>query len=81
VHTPTGGYRGRKLSDEIIKSGEEIVNEFFQQVLKDEGLDRATREALSELFKAGNFSKAAIEKKLDCIREAAVKEDDKPKKD
>jgi hypothetical protein len=69
------------LTDEIIKSGEEIVNEFFEQIIKDESLDRATREALSELFKADNFSKPAIEKKLDSIREAAVKEDGEPKKD
>ena len=69
------------MTDEIIKSGEEIVNEFFEQVLKDGRLDRATREALSELFKAGNFSKVAIEKKLESIREAAVKEDGEPEKD
>jgi len=69
------------LTEEIIKSGEEIVNEFFEQILKDENLDRVTREALSELFKAGNFSKVAIEKKLESIREAAVKEDGEPKKD
>jgi hypothetical protein len=69
------------MTDEIIKSGEEIVNEFFEQVLKDESLDRSTREALSELFKAGNLSKAAIEKKLESVREAAVKEDGEPKKD
>jgi hypothetical protein len=69
------------LTDEIIKSGEEIVNEFFEQVLRDESLDRATREALSELFKAGNFSKVALEKKLESIREAAIKEDGEPKKD
>ena len=69
------------MTDEIIKSGEEIVNEFFDQVLKDENLDRATWEALSELFKTGNFSKVAIEKRLESIREAAVKEDGEPKKD
>lgn len=69
------------MSDEIIKSGEEIVNEFFEQVLKDEKLDRTTREALYELFKADNFGKTGIEKKLDSIRETAIKEDDKPKKD
>jgi len=69
------------LSDEIIKSGEEIVNEFFEQVIRDESLDPATREALADLFKASNFSKAAIEKKLDSIREVAVKEDGEPKKD
>lgn len=68
------------MTDEIIKSGEEIVNEFFEQVLEDERLDRATREALSELFKTGNFSKVAIEKRLESIREAAVKEDGDPKK-
>ena len=44
-------------------------------------LDRVTREALSELFKAGNFSKVAIEKKLESVREAALKEDGEPKKD
>ncbi len=69
------------MTDEIIKSGEEIVNEFFERALKDESLDRATREALSELFKTGNFSKVAIEKRLDSIREATVKEDGEPKKD
>lgn len=69
------------MTDEIIKSGEEIVNEFFDQVLKDESLDRATMEALSELFKTGNFSKVAIEKRLEAIREVAVKEDGEPKKD
>ena len=69
------------MTAEIIKSGEEIVNEFFEQVLKDESLDRVTREALSELFKAGNFSKVAIEKKLESVREAALKEDGEPKKD
>jgi DNA-binding phage protein len=69
------------MTDEIIKSGEEIVNEFFEQVLKDENLDRTTREALSELFKTGNFSKVAIEKRLESIREAAVKEDGESEKD
>ena len=69
------------MTDEIIKSGEEIVNEFFEQVLRDESLDCATRKALSELFKAGNFSKVAIEKRLESNREAAVKEDGEPKKD
>jgi len=69
------------LTEEIIKSGEEIVNEFFEQILKDESLDRTTREALSELFKTGNFSRVAIEKRLESIREAAVIEDGEPKKD
>ena len=69
------------MNDDIIKSGEEIVNEFFEQVLKDESLDCATREALSELFKAGNFSKVAIEKRLESIREKAAKQDGETKKD
>jgi hypothetical protein len=69
------------LIDEIIKSGDEIVNEFFEQILNDENLDRATREALSDLFKEGNFSKVAIERRLESIREAAVKENGEPKKD
>lgn len=69
------------MSDEIIKSGEEIVKEFFEKVFKDESLDKATREALVELFKADNFTKGAIEKKLDSIREAVQEKDDKHKKD
>jgi hypothetical protein len=69
------------MSDGIIKSGEEIVNEFFEQVLNDETLDRPTRQALVGLFKADSFSKAAIEKKLESVREVTIKEDDKPKKD
>lgn len=69
------------MSDEIIKSGEEIVKRFFEEIFEDESLDKATREALSELFKVDNFTKGAIEKKLDSIREAVQKEDDKHKKD
>ncbi len=69
------------MTDEIIKSGDEIVKEFFEEVFKDESLDKATREALVELFKADNFTRGAIEKKLESIRELVLKEDDTPKKD
>ena len=69
------------MSGEIIKSGEELVKEFFEEVFKDESLDKATREALVELFKADNFSKGAIDKKFESIRELAVKEDGTPKED
>ena len=69
------------MSGEIIKSGEEIVNEFFEEILKDESLDQATREALVGLYKANNFTKGAIDKKLESIREIAIKKYDTPKKD
>jgi hypothetical protein len=65
-----------------IKSGEEIVKEFFKKVKKDSNLDKDTREALFELFQQGNLKKASINKKLDSIRNAALgEENDEIKED
>lgn len=70
------------LNATIIKSGEEIVKEFFEKVKKDSGLDQETREALFELFQEGNLKKASIKKKLDSIRNVALgEEDDEIKED
>jgi DNA polymerase III delta prime subunit len=67
---------GEKLST-IIKSGDEIVKEFFEQIRKDESLDSDTKQALLELQKEGNFKRPRIKKKLDFIRESALEEYDK----
>jgi len=65
------------LSDTIIKSGEEIVKEFFEQVGKDESLDSDTKKALLELQEEGNFKRPRIKKKLDSLRESTLEEYDK----
>ena len=70
------------MSANSIRSGEEIVKEFFEKVKKDSSLDKNTREAIFELFKKGNLKKASIKKELDSIRSAALgEEDDETKQD
>ena len=64
-----------------IKSGEEIVKEFFGKVKKDSNLDKETREALFELFQEGNLRRASIKRKLDSIRSAALGEEDEEVKE
>ena len=62
------------MSKKSIASGEEVVNEFFQEVKKDKKLDKATKEALLELYEEGKFKKTHIKKKLDDIRQAALED-------
>jgi len=70
------------LNKKTIKSGDEIVNEFFKQVMKDKTLDQETTKALLELYTDGKFKRPQIKKKLDAIRESILEEeDDQIKKD
>jgi len=62
------------LSEKIIASGEEVVNEFFNQVKKDTALDKATKEVLLKLYGEGNFKRAHIKKTLDAIRQVILED-------
>ncbi len=71
----------KALNSTNIKSGEEIVKEFFGKVKEDSDLDKETREALFELFQEGNLRKASIKRKLDSMRNAALGEEDEEVKE
>ena len=62
------------MSEKIIASGEEVVNEFFKQVKKDKTLDKFTKEVLLELHDAGNFKRTHIKKTLDAARQAILED-------
>ena len=57
-----------------IKSGEEIVHEFFEKVKDDNALDEKTRDALCNLYEKGSFTRTQIKKALHKIREEALGE-------
>lgn len=63
-----------KLTEKDIKSGEEIVHEFFEKVKDDNALDEKTRDALYNLYKKGSFTRTQIKKALEKVREEALGE-------
>lgn len=62
------------MSEKIIASGEEVVNEFFKQVKKDKTLDKLTKEVLLKLYDAGKFKRTHIKKTLDAVRQAVLED-------
>ncbi|NVL89552.1 MAG: hypothetical protein HWN69_00960 [Desulfobacterales bacterium] len=64
------------MSEKSIKPGEEIVNEFFERLRDENGLDEKTRDALYKLYKQGIFRKTQVKKALDEIRGEALGEED-----
>jgi len=53
------------MSRQIISSGEEVVNEFFNEVYQDDTLDKKIRELLYQLYKKGKLNTKQIRKKLE----------------
>jgi hypothetical protein len=62
------------LTDKTIKSGDEIVHEFFEKVKDDNELDEKTRKALCNLHEQGKFTRTQIKNVLHKIREEALGE-------
>ena len=53
-----------------IRSGDEIVNEFFSKTLNQlSGLDQKTKEVLTNLFNSGKLNADGIEQELAKLRE------------
>lgn len=52
-----------------IKSGKEILTEFFSGLEKDESLDSDTVAAITELFKDGKLSDKSVANALSELRE------------
>ncbi|MCA6079388.1 MAG: hypothetical protein LE169_00635 [Endomicrobium sp.] len=58
-----------RTKENNVKSGEEILNEFFQSISSIEGVDDKIANILSELYKTGKFTEKNIINKIDEIRQ------------
>lgn len=52
-----------------IKSGKEILDEFFEDIKSDEKLDQDTVTAIVDLYESGNLTDKKITNKLSELRE------------
>jgi hypothetical protein len=62
------------VTEPRIKTGEEIVEEFFEGVKENEDYDKGTREALYRLFQANIFTRTKVTRALATERQKAIKE-------
>lgn len=62
------------MTETSIKTGEEIVEEFFEGLKENEDYDKGTREALYRLFQANTFTRTKITRALATERQKAIKE-------
>ena len=60
--------KGVKLA-EIIKSGKEIVNEFFNELIELPNIDKGISEALVDLYRNGKLTPKNIDSALQKMRE------------
>ena len=52
-----------------IKSGKEILDEFFEEIKKDEKLDPDTSSAITELYEDGKLTDKNLTNALSALRE------------
>ena len=62
------------MSEPIITSGEEVVDEFLNEVNQDDTLDKNTRELLYQLYKKGKLNTKQIRKELEEQRRIGCEE-------
>ena len=58
----------RHMNEKIIKSGEEVVKEFVQNLQKDTSLDRDVAEAISVLYIQKKLTSTRLQQILDSKR-------------
>lgn len=63
------------MSDEI-KSGQEIITEFFAELENENQLDSGTVDAILELYKDGKFSATNISNALSSLRQEQASDED-----
>ncbi len=56
------------MNEKIIKSGDEVVKDFVQNLQKDTSLDRDVAEAISVLFSQKKLTSARLQQILDSKR-------------
>ncbi|NUO07362.1 MAG: hypothetical protein HUU08_01585 [Candidatus Brocadia sp.] len=54
---------------EQIKSGQEILDEFFSQITNINGVDKDVAEAVLKLYKEGKLTNTNLSNELSCIRD------------
>ena len=66
------------MSDEI-KSGKDVIDEFFAEILNVEGVDEKTVGKLVELYSEGELTDIKIQNALEELKQDALNQ--KPKSD
>jgi len=63
------------MSDQI-KSGKEVIDEFFAEILNTEGVDKKTVEVLAALYKEGKLTDRNIQNALDKLQQVELDKGD-----
>ena len=58
--------------NEKIKSGKDVIDEFFAEILHVEGVDQKTVEKLVELHKDNSFTEKSIQNALEALKQAEL---------
>jgi len=58
--------------DKIIKSGKEILDEFFNNILNIPDVDKNLASEIKKLYDEGKLTKTNISNKLDSLREGKI---------
>lgn len=61
------------MNDEI-KSGKDVIDEFFSEILNVEGVDQKTVEKLVELYSKGKLTDSKIQNALEELKQDALNE-------
>lgn len=61
------------MNDEI-KSGKDVIDEFFSEILNVEGVDQKTVEKLVELYSEGKLTDSKIQNALEELKQDALNE-------
>jgi len=59
--------------EEIIKSGKEVIDEFFSEILNIEGVDEKTVAMLVQLYSDDKLTDTNIQNELDGLKISALK--------
>jgi hypothetical protein len=62
----------KKTETTKIKTGKEIVDDFFKEIDNIENVDKTMAKALSELYTNGNFTESTVVNKIRALREQNV---------
>ena len=60
-------------TEEKVKSGKEILDEFFTELPQIEGVNPKIAVALKELYESGKFTDTNVKNALDSLKESSVK--------
>lgn len=64
------------MSNEI-KSGKDVIDEFFAEILNVEGVDQKTVEKLVELYSENKLTDSKIQNALEELKQEALNENSK----